>query len=189
MMIKLRDLLNPLILNDGWVGFQGNSEYVLENGEVRMGYWSFLDAMDIDDAHEGNYLTLDYEIDDSMLLGETRWEVENDNGVLCTVQFVYNDTNFLINKIHNVLCTISSIHKKNICLDDAKSHYIHVAQGLKFNISDYQEDLDAESAESIKELSKILLDEKDDLIEKFQVIMSLIEQLDCELQYLIKENK
>ena len=189
MKIKLRDLLNPLILNDRWVGFQGNSEYVLEDGEVRMGYWTFLDAMDIDDAHEGNHLTLDYEIDDSILVGETRWEVENDNGVLCTVQFVYNDKDVRIDKILDVLYTISNIHKKNICLDDAKSHYIHVAQGLKCTISNYPADMDIESAESIKELSKILIDEKDDLIEKFQTIMSLIEHLDCELQYLIDENK
>ena len=104
MMVKFRDLLNPLILNDGWVGFCGDSEYISENGEVRMGYWAFLDALEIDDGHSGNYLTLDDEIDDSKLFGETRWEVENDEGLLCTVKFMYNCANEMtyINSLHSI---------------------------------------------------------------------------------------
>jgi hypothetical protein len=41
MKIKIRELLNPLILNDEWVGFMGDSEYVNEEGKLIFGYWCF----------------------------------------------------------------------------------------------------------------------------------------------------
>ena len=199
MMIKFRDLLNPLILNDGWVGFCGNSEYICENGEVRMGYWAFLEALEIDDPHSGNYLTLDDEIDDSKLFGETIWEVENDEGLLCTVEFTYNCANEMTyneacndasNMISEVEYTISNIHMRNICLEDYKSHYMHIAQDLKRKIECNTCGIchnAFKSYEKIEKLSYDLINVKEEVITRFQVLMNLIEQLDCELHDLIEE--
>lgn len=44
MNVKFRDLVNPLILNAGWIGFCGDSEYINPNDDidpVKMGGWSF----------------------------------------------------------------------------------------------------------------------------------------------------
>ena len=45
-MVQFKDLINVGILNAEWVGFQGDSEYVDENGEVQLGYWSFVEVLD-----------------------------------------------------------------------------------------------------------------------------------------------
>ena len=192
MMIKLRDLLNPLILNDGWVGFQGNSEYVLENGEVRMGYWTFLDIIDAGDAHKKDNFTLDDEIDESELLDDITWKVENDIGQLCVVQFTYNGNNDCYNSMLEVSSLITHIINQNICLDDYKSHYMHIAQDLRQNVKcnlcngcDSAEN----SEEEIKQLSLDLINVRKEVSNRFFELMDSISQLDCELQYLIDENK
>ncbi|WP_405265312.1 hypothetical protein [Methanobrevibacter sp.] len=91
MMIKFRELVNYFILNDEKVGFQGDSEYQDENGEIRMGYWSFLDIFGVEYSYMNDYFTLDDEIDDSELLEKSIWKIKNDNGVICLVEIVYND--------------------------------------------------------------------------------------------------
>ena len=88
-MIKFRELLNYLLLNDGRVGFMGDSEYIDEEGEIRMGYWAFLNI--VEDIHIKDNFTLDDEIDDSELLGIPVYAVENDNGQLCIVEFIYKE--------------------------------------------------------------------------------------------------
>ena len=92
MMIKFRELINYLILNeDRWIGFQGDSEYVHENGEIKMGFWSFLDIIEQENVRVKEHFTLDDEISDLELLNPTPWAVENDNGQLCVVEIIYKD--------------------------------------------------------------------------------------------------
>lgn len=94
-MITFRKLVNFFILNDDeWVGFFGDSEYVHENGEVKMGYWSFLDIIEPESIRVKEHFTLDDEIDDSELLNPTPWMVKNDNGQLCVVEIRYQNYNY-----------------------------------------------------------------------------------------------
>ena len=113
MKIKFRELVNPLILNEGYdkVGFQGDSEYLREDGSVKMGCWEFVDVMvaemtnselleeqleegEIDsiEEFEGCNWTLDDEINEEFLYRRPcpPFEVENDNGELCLVKFLYH---------------------------------------------------------------------------------------------------
>ena len=92
MIITFRDVINYFILNDdGWVGFQGDSEYNHENGEIKMGHWSFLDIIERENVRVKEHFTLDDKINDSELLDPTPWVIKNDNGQLCVVQIVYTD--------------------------------------------------------------------------------------------------
>ena len=91
-MIKFRELINYLILNeDRWIGFQGDSEYVHENGEIKMGFWSFLDIIEQENVRVKEHFTLDDEISDLELLNPTPWAIENDKGQLCVVEIIYKD--------------------------------------------------------------------------------------------------
>ena len=114
MKIKFRELVNPLILNEGYdkVGFQGDSEYIREDGSVKMGFWEFVDVMiaeptnselmqsqleegeiDSPEEFEGHInWTLDDEIHEELLYRRPclPFEVENDNGELCLVKFLYH---------------------------------------------------------------------------------------------------
>ena len=94
-MIKIRDLLNPKILNnEDYVGFYGDSEYTNEDGELVMGAWRFILIYD-GWLRNHEYLTLDDEIDESLLTSEdSSIEVFNDNHELCLVEFHYNKTYF-----------------------------------------------------------------------------------------------
>lgn len=87
-MVRFRQLLNPLILNEGWIGFQGDSEFKGEDGKLHMGYWSFLGILD--DAPTDNDWDMDDEIDDSVLY-EEKWafKVINSKGQVCVVKFKY----------------------------------------------------------------------------------------------------
>lgn len=199
MKIKFRELINPYILNDEWVGFCGDSEYVNEDGQLKMGYWEFLSIIETKDAPVGNKFTLDDEIDDSELQHNLEWEVENDKGTVCMVRIIYKeyeeikfnaDCNDTREVILDVESTISNIHMRNICLDDYKSRYMHITQGLKAIIHcDLCSECDnsIESMEEIRELSKMLISEKDEVIDRFQAVLNLIEQLDCELRDLIED--
>lgn len=89
MMVKIRHLLNPLILSSGMVGFFGDSEYRNSDGELVMGYWNFIKCSDCWVKDEG-YLSLDDCISDVELFeGDGMYEVFNDKGNLCLVQFIY----------------------------------------------------------------------------------------------------
>ena len=81
-MVKYRELVNTAILNDEeWLGFFGDSEYETDDGEIRMGYWSFI----------GVFRKLDDDISDDALTGEYIYRVMNDNGNVCEIILTYND--------------------------------------------------------------------------------------------------
>lgn len=95
MKIKIRNLVNPLILNDEkYVGFIGDSEYKDENNNVVMGYWEFISILS-DNLKKDDNLKLDDVIDERDLfdipLDECMFEIENDKGKLCLVKFIYGD--------------------------------------------------------------------------------------------------
>lgn len=86
--VKFSRILNPAILNAEWVGFQGDSEYVDENGVTQMGYWSFLDILQ-DEPTDDDW-NLEDEVDDSVLY-EDKWlfRIVNSKGNVCVVKFSY----------------------------------------------------------------------------------------------------
>lgn len=89
-MVRFRQLLNPLILNEGWIGFQGDSEFKGEDGELHMGYWSFLGILD--DAPTDNDWELDDEIEEGLFLAVCKgwkFKVVNDHRQVCAVEFHY----------------------------------------------------------------------------------------------------
>lgn len=86
MTAKIRDILNPLILNNEWVGFNGDSEYLNDKGELILGYWVFLDIIEED---TGDILTLDSEIDEFALFNVEVFKIRNDHGNICLVEFRY----------------------------------------------------------------------------------------------------
>ena len=88
MMVEVRKLLNHFILDDGWVMFQGDSEYVNEDGELVYGMWTFHCILD---GYVGDFLSLDSLIDDSVLFGdECLLKIRNDRGKVCLVEFHYS---------------------------------------------------------------------------------------------------
>lgn len=94
MKIQLRKLLNSGILNAGWVGFFGDSEYVKEDGEVKFGYWSFTGIVDKKDEQMINekygIFSLDDEVDEEDIQDNNLdFPIWNDKGQLCAVQFTY----------------------------------------------------------------------------------------------------
>ena len=87
-MVKLRHLVNPLILGRAdCVGFFGDSEYTGSDGELVMGYWQFTEyGVGIDDC-----FSLDDFLDvDGLLEFDVRVCVRNDDGVPCLVHFFYD---------------------------------------------------------------------------------------------------
>ena len=91
MKVKFRDLVNPLILNDeSYVGFQGDCEFVDENGELQMGTWTFKNAYCMDGEYDENDKFLDSTVHENLLFGGFNpFEVYNDNGVLCIVEIQF----------------------------------------------------------------------------------------------------
>lgn len=88
-MVKFRELVNPVILNAGWVNFNGDSEFIDANGEYQLGNWSFLDIIDDEDSRTRDNFVLDDEIDEEEVYDSTPWAVENDKGQLCIIQINY----------------------------------------------------------------------------------------------------
>ncbi len=85
-MVKFRNIVNPAILNDcNYIGFQGDSEYVNQDGYLRMGYWSFIGAIY---PTEDDEFTLDTEVD-SEILNDHTFMVMNDKNKLCFIRFNY----------------------------------------------------------------------------------------------------
>ena len=87
-MVRIRELINCAILNDRWVGFFGDSEYQSDNGDIRMGYWSFIGIFE--NIVDGFYCGLDDEISDDELTGNHLYIVKNDNGVVCCIKLMYD---------------------------------------------------------------------------------------------------
>lgn len=87
MMVKIRDVLNPLILNDEWVGFNGDSEYEHPQLGLMMGGWTFHEILN--DAPTDNDWNLDDEIPDEALYRDYLFKIVNGNGNVCVVQFHY----------------------------------------------------------------------------------------------------
>ena len=92
MMVKVRELLNPLVLNDCKnKGFMGDSEYRDSDDRLVMGYWEFVDVCDAW-LRNVDYLGLDDLVDVDELLDDGGvLEVFNDVGDLCVVKFHYTN--------------------------------------------------------------------------------------------------
>ena len=84
-MVQFKDLINVGILNAEWVGFQGDSEYVDENGEVQLGYWSFVEVLD----ESADY---PWTVNDKIPVKElNNWlfKIKNSKNHTCVVKFNY----------------------------------------------------------------------------------------------------
>lgn len=89
MKVKFRELLNPLILDEGWIGFQGDSEYMNADGELVFGYWEFHEVDEYGHINGVPY-KLDDMIEDYLLCNnDSLFIIENDKGVVCKVRFIY----------------------------------------------------------------------------------------------------
>lgn len=94
-MVKISQLLNPLILNDGWVNFQGDSEFYTKNGDLKMGAWSFIGIIDdesevakIEERYGGWHLDDDFP-EEAVFNQDKDIPVYNEKGQLCVVQLHY----------------------------------------------------------------------------------------------------
>lgn len=85
-MVKIRELINTSILNSEWVGFNGDSEFIDENGELQMGSWTFLEMSSKQEVHYG----LNAEISNDKIFNNPCiiW-VQNDKGHSCKIQLNY----------------------------------------------------------------------------------------------------
>lgn len=95
MKVKFSQLLNSGILDEEWIGFQGDSEYISESGEIQMGYWSFKNIIDKDyvSGIKKEYPTfnLNDEIDEEEIFNqELSFLIWNNKDSLCVVQFHYH---------------------------------------------------------------------------------------------------
>lgn len=88
MKIKINQLLNSSILNDEMVGFQGDSEYLDETGNLQLGAWSFIGITD--DSQEEIPFDLDDEIEEEVLYNdELIIIIKNKHDHICMVKFHY----------------------------------------------------------------------------------------------------
>ena len=87
MMVKFSTILNPLILDAGIVGFNGDSEYLHPERGVMMGSWIFHEILE--DAPSDNDWNLDDEIPDEVLYNQHLFKIINNKGAVCVVQFLY----------------------------------------------------------------------------------------------------
>lgn len=188
MKIKFRNLLNPYILNDEKVGFQGNSEYEDENGKLRMGYWTFLDIIDIEDAHVNNHFTLDDEIEDYQLLNMIGWKVKNDNGTLCIVQFIYPDDEVEVENMEKITDAILDLQKKSIQTDFLKSNFIMCSECLMSCIFCLKNTDEVECNVTIMDYVNNLIESKEDLVLNLKELINHLELLDLELQDYMDQN-
>ena len=96
--IQIRKLVNPLILNDGWVGFQGDSEFESDGGFTGLGAWSYLDIIQdeqtLAEIKNDTFWLPVYDIDDEITITEMMAKcliVRNDGGAYCVVKFHYHE--------------------------------------------------------------------------------------------------
>ena len=85
-MVKIRDLINPSILNSEWVGFQGDSEYEDEDGELQMGCWTF---KSIETDPKGTPYQLDDELTNYEIYGDCNIRVQNEKENICIIELGY----------------------------------------------------------------------------------------------------
>ena len=92
MKVTFRDLVNPSIINDeSYVGFQGDSEFVDQTGELRFGTWTFKNALHMPNDPDYNDKTLDSTVHENLLFGAYNpFRVYNDHGVLCIIEIQYH---------------------------------------------------------------------------------------------------
>ena len=90
-MVKFKELVNTSILDDEkWVGFFGDSEYINDNGEVVMGYWSF-DGIN-NNIEEDLSNTYDMELSEDELTGQKGYTLLNSKSTICLITLYYNKT-------------------------------------------------------------------------------------------------
>lgn len=87
-MVKFKELVNTSILDsEKWVGFFGDSEYMNDNGEVVMGYWSF-------DGINNNLIpelsnTYEMELSEEEITGKKGYTLLNSKGTICLITLYY----------------------------------------------------------------------------------------------------
>lgn len=91
MRIPLRNLINPNILNDkSYIGFQGDSEFVDENGKIHFGTWTYKNNLGLLEIDNTDW-TLDSKVHENLLFGAFNpFEIFNDDGELCIVEIQYH---------------------------------------------------------------------------------------------------
>ena len=87
-MVQIRELINTSILNSEWVGFNGDSEYIDEDGEIQMGCWTFKDILQ---DPQGTPYQLTDEVDNYAIYGDCTISVINENGNVCLVELGYTN--------------------------------------------------------------------------------------------------
>ena len=85
-MVQIRELINTSILNSEWVGFNGDSEYIDENGELQMGCWTFKEILQ---DPQGTPYQLTDEIDNYAIYGDCSIPVKNEKGNVCIIELGY----------------------------------------------------------------------------------------------------
>lgn len=94
-MVKFENILNPLILADKMVGFHGNSEFFDSDGNLQMGYWTFVGIIKDEDVpaldEQYGVFSLDDEIEDELVFNQELmfpvWDAKKE--FVCAVQFHY----------------------------------------------------------------------------------------------------
>jgi len=86
-MVKINQIINSSILNSEWIGFQGDSEYIDDDGNLQFGAWSFIGITD--DTQEESPFDLDDEIDEEALYGNYLVPIRNKKDNICVVEFHY----------------------------------------------------------------------------------------------------
>ena len=93
-MVQIKELINTSILDAFWVGFTGDSEFFDKDGEIQMGYWTFVDLEDIRTHKPSEILSYEDEIDENELFqGDNFYPVKNSKDIICLVKISYQKFN------------------------------------------------------------------------------------------------
>ena len=88
MNIPIKTILNPGILNDEWINFQGDSEYIDAEGNLQLGMWSFIGITE--DPQGETPFTLEDSIPEEALYENYIFVIKNKQDHICMVKFHYN---------------------------------------------------------------------------------------------------
>ena len=85
-MVKINSLINPSILAEQWVGFNGDSEFMDSNGELQMGSWTYAGILKDEDIEyvdeKYGIFSLDDEINEDDVYGNNQlipvWDSNNE---------------------------------------------------------------------------------------------------------------